>query len=257
MAKPWLTVLHNPARPEYLQRTLLELDSAGAAQLGAKGELFRWIAVDGDPDAVNAPPGWSKGSVGNGSTGTRRALQRIVQAGADAGAPHLLYFEDDVIASKNAVSALQLIPVHPRAGFLVACNTRDGITDDRRPFPRPARPFPRLALVAADGNLTPGGFWGTQALKLPGRTLAHLARLTIPDSDPVRSGDVWLGENAASRAAPWPEFAVLVPSIFQHIGARSLAWPEKGIGPDRRTARDFDPWFDSLQISNLYAGWGF
>ncbi len=245
MTKPWLTVLHNPARPEYLQRTLLELDSAGAAELAGKGELFRWIAVDGDPDIVNAPPGWAKGSVGAG-IGTRRALQRVLQAARDGGAPHCLYFEDDVVAAKNAVLALQLIPVHPRAGYLVASNMTRGAVQTRHPAPR-------LALAQSDTDVLPGGFWGTQSLKIPRRTIEHLAQLQIPTSDPRNSGDVWLGQNAASRAAPWPHFEMVCPSIFQHVGVRSLAWPGKQIGPDLRTAPDFDPWFDALKISGLYA----
>jgi hypothetical protein len=244
--KPWLTVLHNPARPEFLQRTLLELDSAGAGELAAKGELFRWLAVDGDPEMVNAPPGWAKGAVGGGRTGSRRALQRVLQAAADGGAPHCLYFEDDVIASRNAVAALQLIPVHPRAGFLVATFTRRGFIE--------RSPMPRLALLQANPETMPGGFWGTQALKIPGAAVRHLARLRIPDTDPLNSGDVWLGENAASRAAPWPHLEVICPSIFQHVGARSLCWPGRQIGPDERTAEHFDPWFDALRVSNIYAG---
>jgi hypothetical protein len=236
MPKPWLTVLHNPARPEYLQRTLLELDSAGAAQLAAAGELLRYIAVDGDPDVVNAPPGWEKGAVGNGRQGTRRAFLRVLQAAAAGGATHLLHFEDDVLACKHAVTCLHSIPVHPDCGFLTACNTRQ---DEQI-----GRTLP-VSYVLSD---TPR-FWGTQAIKIPGATLVYLASLTIAEDDPnLNSCDVWLGEHAASPSAPWPSFAWLSPSLFQHVGARSLAWPTEDLRPVWRTARDFDPWFDARRF---------
>jgi hypothetical protein len=245
MATPWLTVLHHPRRPDYLQQTLKDLERAGARWLANTGQLILQIVVDGNPDDVSAPPGWGKISIGNGEQGIRRALQNVLKAAVEAQADHLLYFEDDVVGCKNAVLALQQIPVHPLTGFLVACNNTRGLTAVKH--------HPYLSLVEADGVLCPKGFWGSQALKIAGRALQHLAKIKIPPFEQPNSGDVWLGQHAATQAAPWKRFGVLSPSLFQHVGFQSLAWPGRPLDPlENRAADDFDPEFDALMIADLY-----
>lgn len=209
---PWLSVLTTPRRPQYLQRTLVELDHAGAAELAAAGELFRWIGVDGDPEHVSAPPGWAKGRVGDGQ-GTRYAMLRTIQAAADAEAPYLLYFEDDLLACRAAVTAMAALVVPGDCGFVTGFDCRH-FRDDAAAA---------LSRHRADDPTFPQGYWGSQALKIPASSLRYLqhAQIDARDANHPNASDVWIGQQLASRGGLREWYGVLCPSLFQHVGARS------------------------------------
>lgn len=234
MGIPWLTVLTTPRRPQYLQATLAELDQAGAHILAIQGALLRCIAVDGNPADVPDRPGWVKFSVGM-NVGSRRALLNTCHAAADGQAGHLLYFEDDLVACQNAVLALNRALVPQDCGFITAFTMQF----DRR--------------VARDKTIhtahkLPGGYWGTQALKIPARGLSHLRTLQIGENEIDNSGDVWLGQHLATQHAPWWKYRILRPSIFEHVGLVSQAHPADK--RDRKSA-DFVREFDALTIPGL------
>lgn len=233
----WLTVLTNPARRDYLRATLDSLDCSGAAVLAELGKLTRVMAVDGAHDDVPARKGWARISVGNGSSGIRRALRSTIVSAFNEDADHLLYFEDDVAGCRNAVLALHDLPVPDDCGFLVACDmTHLGHYAGG----------PRKVEVIKHTDFRINNFWGTQAVKLPRAALAHVAEqqiLGIPSAEQhvVRhNGDRWLREQLASPEGLRQSFGVLAPSIFQHVGTKSLAWPKRkpvtnarGFLPDR------------------------
>ena len=225
---PWLTVLTTPRRPQYLQRTLVELDCAGAAELAAAGRLLRWIAVDGDPEQISAPPGWVKVQVGDGLDGTRRAMLHTIQHAADGQAPYLLYFEDDVIASRNAVAAFAALAVPDECGFVTAFEVQHFHGADVAPMLTTHR--------TAALKRTQGGFWGNQALKLPAGALQHLQLAKVAPGDPPNSSDVWLGEQLAGPGGYREVFGVINPSLFQHVGAASAVDASWTLAPWRVAA---------------------
>jgi hypothetical protein len=243
-----IVVLTTPRRPQFLGRTLVELDRAGAA-----GQE-RLLCVDGAVQDILrlrvVPRGWQIISVASGNAvNTQIAFHGVCAAIARrVGTDDVLFFEDDIVPCRNAVTGLGLIPVPDDCGYLVAFDHRNVLTS----------PAPRLLLVMADDPNGPQrgwGFWGNQALKLPRRTIAHLAkqrtdRTYVPH---VRSrlygSDVWLGFNAATEGAPWRFYGLLAPSLFQHIGAVSAVgthWALKG-----RTALNFRADFDALALAEL------
>ncbi len=243
-----IVVLTTPRRPQFLGRTLLELDRAGAA-----GQQ-RIVCVDGAVQDILRlrvlPRGWEVVSIGTGNAAnTQIAFHGVcVEIDRRPGTDDVLFFEDDIVPCRNAVTGFGLIPVPDHCGFLAAFDHRNVLRS----------PSPRLLLVAADDPSGPQGswgFWGNQALKIPRRTIEHLTkqrtdRTYLPG---VRSrlygSDVWLGDHAASRHAPWQVYGLLAPSLFQHIGAVSAVgthWSLQG-----RTAANFRADFDALTLPEL------
>lgn len=243
-----IAVLTTPRRPQFLSRTLLGLDLAGAA--GQERVLF----VDGSVQAILRlrviPRGWDVRSVGTGNAANTQIAFHAVCAAIDRrpGADDVLFFEDDIVCCQNAVAGFGLIPVPDDCGYLVAFDHRNVLRS----------PAPRLLKIAADDISGPQGgwgFWGNQALKLPRRTIAHLAkqrtdRTYLPNvRTRLYGSDVWLGDNAASARAPWPVYGLIAPSLFQHIGAVSAVgthWSLEG-----RTAVNFRADFDALTLPPL------
>jgi len=243
-----IVVLTTPRRPQFLARTLVELECAGA-----RGQQ-RLLCVDGKvADILRlrvVPRGWEIITVGTGNAANTQIAFHAVCAAIDRrpGTDDVLFFEDDIVACRNAVTGLGLIPVPDDCGYLAAFDHRNVL----------ASPSPRLLKIAADDPTGPQkswGFWGNQALKIPRRTIAHLAkqrtdRTYLPN---VRSrlygSDVWLGDNAASARAPWQVYGLIAPSLFQHVGAVSAVgthWSLTG-----RTALNFRADFDALTLPEL------
>jgi hypothetical protein len=241
-------VLTTPRRPQFLGRTLIALDREGAAN------QQRLLCVDGHvADVLRhrvVPRGWEVISIGVGnSVNTQVAFHGVCAAIARrAGTDDVLFFEDDVVPCRHAVTGFGLIPVPDDCGFLAAFDHRNVLTSSA----------PRLLLVPADDPHGPQrgwGYWGNQALKLPRRTIAHLAkqrtdRTYVPHvTSRLYGSDVWLGVNAASEGAPWRRYGLIAPSLFQHIGAVSSVgthWALKG-----RTAFNFRADFDALTLPEL------
>lgn len=237
--KTWISVLTTPKRPGYIQRTLRELDNAGAQALAERTGAVRFLAVDGNPDEITDRPGWVKGQVGDGLGGTRRAMLRVIQAAADDGAESLLYFEDDVLPCYDAVVALAFLPVPEDCGFLVACDVR-GMGGWA----------PALITAAADDPAFAPGFWGSMAVKIPGRALHHLRAHQLDITSPqMNAADVWLGQQLAAAAAPWHKFMVVAPSLFQHYGMTSAVDPARTLEGPGRMARNWNGGLSGLPLA--------
>jgi hypothetical protein len=235
-----ITVLTTPRRPQYLAATLAGLDAAGA-----RDHAPRWVCVDGEIMPVLlarvVPSGWGVVSVGIGN-GSRVSLQRVCElARRQPGGGDLLYFEDDLAACRNAVTAWERIAVPPDCGFLAAFDHKNL-----------ARGFePRILRVASD-DPTVGPYCGNQAIKIPGRTLAHLVQQSTAGNfgnSRLFGSDVWLGHHAASAAAPWKVAGILAPSLFQHVGAASSIHPHWKLAD--RTAQNWRQDFDALTLPEL------
>jgi hypothetical protein len=246
-----IVVLTTPKRPQYLAATLRDLEICGArSHVGRKV-----VAVDGPVRDIlklrAAPKGWEVIQVGPGGRGNREVFSKVCKLAAGAGGD-LLFFEDDVKGCVNAVTALELLQVPPDCGYLT-------VFDHRNRLPRVTTPM--LLRVAAD-EPGEGGFWGNQALKIPGRTVRHLAQQ--PDDRFVNGvawdttersltfgADVWLGAYAASATAPWQVYGLVAPSLFQHVGGISAVNPQWRITDGHwRIAQNWRTDFDGLVLAS-------
>ena len=196
---PWLSVLTTPRRLQYLAGTLTAIDAAGGADFPGR----RVVSVDGAADLVRplVPPGWSIDSLSPASRGTRKSMWEILHRAAGAGVPALLYFEDDVRLARNAIAVMARAEVPAEFGFLSFFQMNKGM---------PTAPgIYRYRKPSAEVS----GFWGTQAFKVPARSLAQFAG---PDPTPARyqhACDVWIGEQLVP--------GIVIPSIVRHVGVSS------------------------------------
>lgn len=213
MISPWLTVLTTPARTEYLLDTLASIDAAGGDRFPGNRVVF----VDGDRNAVPAvPPGWAKLTVGDGPRGSRRAMWKILHLACIARVPYCLYLEDDLRLCRRAIAAMSAIEVPAGLGFLSFFNQHG------------AAPEPGIHCRRSDDPKFGHGFWGSQALKIPWRSLRQFA---WPRSEPGGwpfASDVWLGEQLASKRAPEPFFGIHSPALVRHIGERTTIPSQEG-----------------------------
>jgi hypothetical protein len=195
---PWLSVVTVPRRLQYLTGTLNAIDGAGGADFYGRRVVF----VDGAIDRVrpHLRPGWDVESLTDGadeSRGTRRTVFAILHRAAVAQVPYLLFFEDDLVMVRNAVTAMARCVVPDQIGFLSFFQMNKGM---------PAAP----GIHRYQGR----SFWGNQALKFPGRSLIQFAGTDdTPPEQYEHSGDIWLG----NRLVP----GIVLPAIVRHIGAES------------------------------------
>lgn len=237
MSRPWLTVLTCPERLEYLAATLESLRLAGAEALDAD----RFVFVDGDPGAV-AAPGWQVVGVDpqGARLGTKAALLAVMRTAARSGADHLIYTEDDVAYCRNALTAIERIGCPDDLGFVTHCDIkRVGVNAGMTEAP------------GYDPGSGPGevGHWGNQCLYIPGRSLEIMLSAPEPEWAADKSSDILLGIMLASPAAPCVSYGAFVPSLAQHVGARSLVMPGIGVHGWGRDANTFPgEEFDALSL---------
>lgn len=200
---PWISVLTTPRRPDYLRGTLAAIDDAGGAAFAGRKIVF----VDDDATERVRPlvgPGWdverlspqsSPGVLRATLRGTLRSMWEILHRAALARAGFLLYFEDDVRLSLNAITAMSSFSVPDELEALSFFQMNPGMSTE--PGTHRFR-LPR--------------FWGAQCLKIPDRSLARFAGdddETLP-TYPFAC-DVWIGERLS--------IGIVLPAIVRHIGA--------------------------------------
>jgi len=189
-------VLTTPRRPQYLRETLHAIDAAGGFDFVGRKVVF----VDGPaPDLVPlVPGGWIVLTLtaGGPSRGTRASMREILRRAAEADAPYLLYFEDDVRLARNAVTAMAAFAGPSWAGFLSFMAMNPGTPS-----------FPGVH------RFTGPMFWGTQAIRVPLRSLLRFVGADDTPAGYPHACDVWLGQ----RLVP----GIVIPSIVRHIGAVS------------------------------------
>ena len=202
---PWLTVLTTPKRPQYLVDTCNAIDDAG-------GRIFpgwKMVLVDGPSvDYRTMVPEWGVRSLTQEKPpeGTRMAIWKIMRWANIARAPYLLYFEDDIRLSAHAVTAMSRYPVPPDLGFLSFFSMD-----------------PRISSEPGIHRTNNKEFWGTQALKIPYRSLTKFRdENTEPRNQHRFSADIWLGMQLSA--------GVVVPSLVRHIGEVSAVQTGQGVG---------------------------
>lgn len=241
----WLTVLTTPVRPQYLQGTLANLDAVGGAGSFPGRKI---LMVDGLSDSISAPPpppsSWETALLASESQGTRSSLHKILNLAAEAEVPFLLYFEDDVRVCPHAIETMIAIPVPDSCGFLTFCNQKYGYDDQ-----------PAIHLRRADDPLNAPGHWGTQAVKIPRRSLQYFARNVCLPRLGRYGSDVFLGESLASAAAPTKHYGIVIPSLVRHVGESTtiLAQQKEPFEGHRRGLNYAGDGFDArtLLVSSL------
>lgn len=238
----WVTVLTSPARPHYVRDTLRRLDGAGASS------FRRQIFVDGPSWKVEPLPGWEvRQCTFNGSPmGSAASSAAVLAAAADEGAEKLLYFEDDVIPCRNAVTAMSKWRIPPDVGFLAFCDIKN--LGNARGGPgiirAPGGPWKR------DGD----GFWGSQAVVVPRRSLDDIQ--AIPHHQRPRwRRSLWPYRNASDvqmglmLASPPGTYGVIFPSLVDHVGDVSAVNPEWRLTHANRRPHNFPGEdFDALTL---------
>lgn len=221
---PWISVLTTPARPEYLRDTLASIDDAGGRHFRGNRVVF----VDGRIDDVPAvPAGWVKMTTGGpAARGSRRAMWKVLNFAALARVPYLLYFEDDVRLCRNAIDAMAGLVVPTGVAFIAMLNQKKGVSERHG-----------IHCRRADDPANAPGHWGSQALKIPLRSLrAFERRHTEPINGWPYSSDVWLGSQLATRKSAEHHYGILVPSLVRHVGARSTIPTQETFAADGHRA---------------------
>lgn len=251
----WVTVLTTPARPQYLHDTLDRLDAAGAAA------FQRVVFFDGQIQGRRlfeiSHPGWEllQCHPEGLPLGSAAASFEAMEAAAILGADRLLYFEDDVVPCRNAVTAMARWPIPPDCGFVAFTDIR-GLGTGRPSLVRaPGGPWKK------DGD----GFWGSQAVAIPRASLDHIKSFPTHQRDSWRrslwpfrnASDVQMGLLLASASAPASLYGVVSPSLVNHIGDVSAVNPGWALGQPYRSPANFaGEEFDALSLLQQSAAAG-
>lgn len=214
----------------YLQDTLASLDGAGAAQVPE-----RIVLVDGDPSRLCPPFAWQRRRMMR-RPGNLHAVLEAFTIGAEYD--RLLFFEDDVIACRNAVVRMRQVGVPDDCAFTTFFDMKEGRCGD------PAG-LSRVPAMGKDGR----GFWGTQAVMFPQRTLRYLVdnkRFWVDAVPNKHSADALFSHQLLY--SPWPQYALHTPNLVEHVGDVSSVffWTPK---VNRRSTSFPGEGFDALSLS--------
>jgi hypothetical protein len=191
---------------DYLAGTLAALDREGAA------DLHKIVLSDG---ALTGACEWPSRERIPAAKSTRANLWDAFRCALEAGAERLFYFEDDIVPCKNAIARMVAVECPDRAALMSF--------HDKKRFRRthgfhlaPARDVDRA------------GFWGSQAVSIPRRTLEYLVTqdpYSVWRLNLARHGDRTIEEFVVR--SPWPRVAYHAPSLFRHVGVVSAAHPDR------------------------------
>lgn len=221
-----IVVLTDPRRPEHLPATLASLDGSGA-------DRNRIVVVDGEDLPRGLPVGWKtvrapkpRGvSPRENRWSTWRAFELAAEAGED-----LLFFEDDVLGSPNAVRYAELLKVPTDCAWVMLY-----------------APWGDASFPYGIGRFHADRFSFCQALKIPLQTCRLLAAAR-GEMEVSRSGgsDECMRQIGARR--DWL-FGVHWPGLFQHVGVESVVSNQSLRGD--RTSR---AWFAGMDAMSLLPG---
>lgn len=188
-----LVVQTAPREPEYLSRTLVSLERAGAG----RWEGPRLMVADGY--APEAPEGWRL-EVGEAAGQARTFFRALRLAAAVPGFSALTLIEDDVVLARNALDYIATVERDPNL-VLQAWFT----WQIRRPWNTPIPLFLDVPLTHQSSNV---------AVTLSAERVHELLASDVVKHWTVRhSGDIaYLGVFAGGRCG------VHFPSLVQHVG---------------------------------------
>jgi len=219
MMAPWLTVITTPRRQDYLASTIAAIDAAGGLH-DWKG--LKFLYVDGNSDDLlwkPSPSGWlisSQESHGNAANSLR-----VLKDAAKFKVPYVLFFEDDLKISRNAIPVMAELEVPSDCWALQFCDLRsfgDPRSDEIRIF---RQSMGDDVNVECDPKKA-CTMWGNQALKIPERTLKLIAESKIPDQweaqhGPHNADTMFSLISLEQKEAPY--LGIVAPSLVKHVGS--------------------------------------
>lgn len=229
-----IVVLTSPRKTDYLPNTLAALDAAGAMDVTEK------LVLSDGPREKSCD--WPIAILQK--KGSKYALWQAIIGAAAAKSERLLFFEDDVLPSKNAVRRMLSHPI-PKNAFLLSFfdlgEAFATVVDATTVMPN--------GLYEMDGS----AFSSMCAVAIPRRSLRILARMEPPEFFYCTENQSDTALNVVMQMRKLT-YALHHPSLVQHIGDVSAA------GGDTAAVRtspsfigaDFD--VDSLPIYTAYAG---
>jgi hypothetical protein len=232
-----LIVIVTCERPGSLvHRTAERLAAAGASE--CPHQLILSDGWDLDP-----PPGWDW-EVRYPQAGIRVMMWWAFAHALELGAERLIFCEDDITPTRNAIRYLRTVEIPDHVAFIDAHDMKE-MRDELAPG---------LHLVEAPGR-DRMGYWGNQCMMFPRRTvewlaarspLEELSHMKNPGGELPHAADVVMGR--LLEASPWPRWAVLLPRLFRHDGVQSVAHPTKTHTDHRVTANYPGEDFDALTL---------
>ncbi len=199
-----LLVLNTTKRPgdvDYFTDTLARVEAAGASAIAKENKL---IYSDG-PFGRETPAGWELIETPE-ATGTLPGLEAISKIARERNMD-LLFLEDDITLTKNAITKMMGFEVPDDLGFVsffdfyTAAGHANGI--EKRGYED------QVPLQA-----------GVQAIKFPRRSLDFLWGEGQPQSvlQGKKFGRLYVIKFYFWRHSPWKQFGMHFPHLVQHIG---------------------------------------
>jgi hypothetical protein len=242
-ARPILAVVTTTTRLDYLNATLRSLEAAGADD-----RVRKLVFYQGPGELVGAVAGdlvgWYPVGLADNPIGSMAATLAILKVCRSEWCTDLLLFEDDLVAAPGAVDVMLAADVGGLA-FM-------SFFDSRWLDASEGKENQVLCLYPNRGGPT---HYGNLALKIPQATLDRVPELLEnPGWDPLRlrrhNADVRLAGLLTSTPAVSEAYGLYCPSLFQHIGHRSVTSPgiglEDGYG---RVAQNFVAGGDARGLS--------
>jgi hypothetical protein len=221
-----------PRGASYLHQT-----ATGLLREGALDCDERVILGDGSEPAPEA--GWETRAVfpKGGVRGNMWAAFRLAIA---AGHERLIFCEDDIVPCKNAVHRILQLDIPPDVSFVDFHDMKE-LRESGLP--------PGLHNLLSNG-LDSRGYWGTQCMLFPRRTLEWLVQwdpMSIARWDPPQGADRTLGWML--QWSPWPLYAAHLPRLVRHVGSVSAAHPGWDLQDERATFEYPSDSFNALSVS--------
>jgi hypothetical protein len=209
----------------YLEETLAALDREGAGEWGERA-----IVSDGTFELRLRH--WTSVEEQGARRGSRYTMWRAFHYAVEHGVERLLYCEDDIVPTKNALRTMLGMSVPDRCAFV-----------DFHDITRLGR-LTRPGLYTMPLGRRFQTYSGTQCMLFPRRTVAWL--LEHDPSGVAARGlpncvDAVLGHLLTE--SPWPRYAAHLPCLVRHVGAVSAAHANLGIEgrlPSHYPGDDFD-----------------
>ena len=212
--------------------------------------LTRRLYVDGTTKFVDslksrltpfAANSWEIVRLGE-NLGSTEAMRRLIVHSAAMGRD-LLFFEDDLLLCRNAVSRIIAQRVPEDTGIVTFFDMKEV----------PPGTAPGLYRTPAEGKQG-SGFWGAQCLKFPLETLIHLANKNWEEEGRIGSkmaSDILIGR-ILTKHPTRKNLAVHIPNLVEHIGHASACFPGLTLTPRWRRATNFlGRDFDALSLMEM------
>jgi hypothetical protein len=218
---------------DYLPSTIEQIEAAGGDKLPVTDKLLY-----SDGPLVYRPKGWTI-MESKAAQGSRKAFWEVLQTVYTQNVD-LVAFEDDVLACRNAVTAMVDFKVPLDLAFV---SFFDNIT------PAGAPPGMKKYLFGGAQD-----FWGAQAIKIPQRALKYLLFPTgdvFPKPRDGRHQGRDVAMQLCFRDSPLRRWGTWFPHFVQHIGDTSVVNSTRAVraaleGKKRDSKNWAGPDFDAL-----------